>query len=110
MKWKRIDNYKKMPFVSGLYAIYDKRNNELLYIGRAKSLYYRFVKCDKRCGFSPIRYNLGAENLFFKYKVTEDLSLEKDYIKKIRPKYNFMSNPDKKRIKVYYTDTAYVWR
>ncbi len=97
MRWIRNDNISMLPNKSGLYAIYDKRDNRLLYFGETVNLYNRMKNPGgEHPGYRQVRYDVGTENIYIKYRVTEKLHLEKLFIKKLCPPYNLQYNCKRK--------------
>ena len=98
MSWVKINTINKFPSAEGLYAIYDKRNNELLYLGRAINLHNRFSNYAGKVGFSLIKATINTGSLYFKYKVTNELWMEKLLIHRLQPKYNHKRNTEKRYV------------
>ena len=90
MKWQTANCWKRLPCKSGVYAIYIKTPSpRLAYIGSSKNLRRRFEQLGGGGEpFDNIRFIYGTENLFFKYRVTNELYLENLLIYRLQPKFN----------------------
>jgi len=95
--WVKIDNAKKLPSKQGVYVMYSKKDNKILYIGKAISLYNRFFNNGGECGHRNARYFYGIENIYIKYKITDSLFLESKLIAKLKPPFNMTYNSNAKR-------------
>ena len=87
-RWIKTDNIYSLPNKSGIYAIYNKTTNELLYIGSSTNLRSRMMYAGHFSGFDGIRSDLGVGSLFIKYRITDWLFAEKTLIRRLKPKYN----------------------
>lgn len=100
MGWVKITSIKKFPSTKGLYAIYDKTG--LIYIGRSDNLYNRFSAYSGRVGLSHILVTIPKDDLYYKYKVTDNLWEEGVLIRRLKPRFNKCNykqrNPRKTRI------------
>jgi len=97
MGWKRVEDRKRLPNKSGLYAIYQKDNDRLLYIGKSINLFIRFSDHDSTGKHRDINYLIGRDNIYIKYRLTEFFFTEKSLIKRLKPPYNDCHNSDKRK-------------
>ena len=89
MSWQRISHWKHLPYAGGIYAVYKKGVTIPFYIGSSKSLHRRFsVNTRISDKYQSISFIYGVENLYFQYKITDDLYIEKLLIKRLQPKFN----------------------
>ena len=95
--WVKIDSMKKLPFKQGVYVLYHKKDNKILYIGKASCLYRRFHNLGSFCGHNNARSFYGLENIYIKYKITDSLFLESKLIAKLKPPFNMTYNSNVKR-------------
>jgi len=101
MGWQRPKEPKYLPHKRGLYAIYKKDTNELLYIGFSSSIYNRYFHARGTIagnGHRNIRLDIELDNLYYKYKLTDESWMEKLLIRRLRPKYNCKRNTEKRYV------------
>ncbi len=99
-----------LPQLSGSYRFYDK-NDEIIYIGKAKNLKRRVSSYFHKKHESPKLQVMVPQIERIEYIVTdsevEALILESELIKKYKPKYNILLKDDKKFPYFVITDEEY---
>lgn len=93
------DKIKKLPTDPGVYVMRNK-NDEIIYVGKAKNLKNRVRQYFQGGGTHPPKVKLMVSNIHdFEYIVVsnevEALVLEQNLIKDNRPKYNILLRDDK---------------
>ncbi len=101
---KLLQKLKKVPPKPGIYFLKNK-NNEIIYIGKAKNLkkrlksHYEAKKSGNKELNSPFAKKLYEEFIDFKIEVLkseiEALIEESKYIKNLKPRYNILLRDDK---------------
>ena len=93
------ESLKFLPDASGVYLMHDK-NNEIIYIGKAKNLKKRVKSYFQKNHDSPKLIVMVPQIIRFDFIITdsevEALILESHLIKKHKPKYNVLLKDDKK--------------
>lgn len=99
-----------IPELSGSYQFYNK-NNEIIYIGKAKNLKRRVSSYFNKHNESPKLKLMVPQIVKIEYIITdtevEALILESHLIKKHKPKYNVLLKDDKKFPYFVFTDEEY---
>ncbi|UXM96276.1 excinuclease ABC subunit UvrC [Bartonella sp. HY329] len=89
---------KRLPNKAGVYRMFDK-NNEVLYVGKARNLKKRVANYTRPTGHSNriSRMIRATHNMEFVVTNTETeaLLLEANLIKRLRPRYNVLLRDDK---------------
>ena len=92
------ESLKLLPDASGVYLMHDK-NNEIIYIGKAKNLKKRVKSYFNKNHDSPKLIVMVPQIIRFDFIITdsevEALILESHLIKKYKPKYNVLLKDDK---------------
>ncbi|MEI8389369.1 MAG: excinuclease ABC subunit UvrC [bacterium] len=93
------ESLKLLPDASGVYLMHDK-NNEIIYIGKAKNLKKRVKSYFQKNHDSPKLIVMVPQIIRFDFIITdsevEALILESHLIKKHKPKYNVLLKDDKR--------------
>ena len=93
------ESLKLLPDASGVYLMHDK-NNEIIYIGKAKNMKKRVKSYFQKHHDSPKLIVMVPQIIRFDFIITdsevEALILESHLIKKHKPKYNVLLKDDKK--------------
>ena len=93
------ESLKLLPDASGVYLMHDK-NNEIIYIGKAKNMKKRVKSYFQKNHDSPKLIVMVPQIIRFDFIITdsevEALILESHLIKKHKPKYNVLLKDDKK--------------
>lgn len=100
MKNEKIkQQLETLPNLPGSYQYYDK-NNEVIYVGKAKNLKKRvssyFIKNDKSIKLQVLVAQIEKIEFIITNNEVEALILESHLIKKYKPKYNVLLKDDKK--------------
>ncbi len=93
------DELKKLPALSGVYIMHDKRD-QIIYVGKAISLKNRVRQYFQSSKDKSIKIKQMVSKIaYFEYIITdselEALVLENNLIKEHRPRYNTMLKDDK---------------
>jgi excinuclease ABC subunit C len=95
---KEAKEIKEIPQYSGVYQYFDK-NNQLLYVGKAKNLKKRVASYFMKADHSPriAQMILQIDKIFIQITATEidALILENHMIRANKPKYNIIFRDDK---------------
>ena len=93
------ESLKLVPTLPGCYLYYDK-NNEIIYVGKAKNLKKRvssyFHKKHDRVKVSVLVSKIEKMEYIITDSEVEALILEAHLIKKYKPRYNILLKDDKK--------------
>ncbi len=104
------EQLKTLPDLPGSYQYYDK-NNEIIYVGKAKNLKKRVVSYFHKTLDTPKLRVLVPQIVKIEFIITntevEALILESHLIKKYKPKYNVLLKDDKKYPYFVITDEDY---
>jgi len=98
---------KKLPNAPGVYRMFDAAN-DVLYVGKAKSLKKRVASYSKDSGHSSRIGRMIRETTAMEFVVThtekEALLLEANLIKRLRPRFNVLLRDDKSLPYIVITD------
>lgn len=104
------EQLKTLPDLPGSYQYYDK-NNEIIYVGKAKNLKKRVLSYFHKTLDTPKLRVLVPQIVRIEFIITntevEALILESHLIKKYKPKYNVLLKDDKKYPYFVITDEDY---
>ena len=104
------EQLKTLPDLPGSYQYYDK-NNEIIYVGKAKNLKKRVLSYFHKTLDTPKLRVLVPQIVKIEFIITntevEALILESHLIKKYKPKYNVLLKDDKKYPYFVITDEDY---
>ena len=104
------EQLKTLPDLPGSYQYYDK-NNEIIYVGKAKNLKKRVLSYFHKTLDTPKLRVLVPQIVRIEFIITntevEALILEAHLIKKYKPKYNVLLKDDKKYPYFVITDEDY---
>jgi len=85
-----IENKNQLPYKSGIYFVFE--DNEILYVGKSINLHERWQ--------SHQHYNRFKKTDKIGFVLTDNLLIEKDFIRKYQPKFNKLFYDNQNRVSI----------